>query len=318
MLSALRHRAAELGDRADFARSAPTREALDRVRGAAERLRARPPGAAATSSCARRRAGARRPRLRDRPRRSSRLGRRSGGGRRLLMEDFYRDARRRHDVLMDGDGPGRRPVEPRRREPRAPARRRPIAGAGAVVARGGRDRRGGTRRPRPLGGRRRGVVRRRRRAAAVPRHPREALHRAATTSSTTGWAPSARTRTRCSPATAWLAHCCSRPPLNLGLLDPLEVVRRAETALPRSVARAPAAAHSVEGFVRQVIGWRDYIWHMYWHLGRDYRRRNALHARQPVPAWFADLDDAAVRGRCLVRRAGGPAPPTAGCTTSRG
>ena len=56
---------------------------------------------------------------------------------------------------------------------------------------------------------------------------------------------------------------------------------------------------SVEGFVRQVIGWRDYIWNLYWHLGPDYRHRNALHARRDIPAWFAELDADAVRARCL-------------------
>ena len=39
---------------------------------------------------------------------------------------------------------------------------------------------------------------------------------------------------------------------------------------------APLAV--VEGFVRQVIGWRDYVWHLYWHLGEDYRGRNELDA----------------------------------------
>ena len=32
----------------------------------------------------------------------------------------------------------------------------------------------------------------------------------------------------------------------------------------------------MEGFVRQVMGWRDYIWHTYWHFGRDFRHANAL------------------------------------------
>ena len=77
-----------------------------------------------------------------------------------------------------------------------------------------------------------------------------------------------------------MAHSLLSAPLNLGLLDPLEVVRPAEHAYRDGAA--PLA--SVEGFVRQILGWRDYIWHLYWHLGEDYRRGNALHARRQLPS----------------------------------
>ncbi|MGF9755009.1 cryptochrome/photolyase family protein [Microvirga sp. 0TCS3.31] len=93
----------------------------------------------------------------------------------------------------------------------------------------------------------------------------------------------------------WMAHSLISAPMNLGLLDPLEVVERAEEAY-RSGA---APIESVEGFVRQVIGWRDYVWHVYWHMGDGYRRENALAARQPIPQWFAELDGAATDARCL-------------------
>ena len=93
----------------------------------------------------------------------------------------------------------------------------------------------------------------------------------------------------------WMAHSLISAPMNLGLLDPLEVVERAETAY-RSGA-APIA--SVEGFVRQVIGWRDYVWHLYWHQGDDYRRENALRATEKMPQWFAELDADATDARCL-------------------
>jgi deoxyribodipyrimidine photolyase-related protein len=83
--------------------------------------------------------------------------------------------------------------------------------------------------------------------------------------------------------------------MNLGLLDPLEVVERAEAAY-RS-GEAPIA--SVEGFVRQVLGWRDYVWHLYWHFGDSYRRRNELHATARVPRWFGELDGSATDARCL-------------------
>ena len=113
----------------------------------------------------------------------------------------------------------------------------------------------------------------------------------------------------------WMAHSLVSAPLNLGLLDPLEVVARAEEAPPR---RRRADSLSVEGFVRQVLGWRDYVWHLYWHLGEDYRRRNALGADRALPDWFAELDGSATRARCLSHTLDAASPSTAGSTTSRG
>ena len=69
-------------------------------------------------------------------------------------------------------------------------------------------------------------------------------------------------------------------------LELREVVERAEAAY-RAVD-APIA--SVEGFVRQIIGWRDYVWHLYWYEGHAYRRANELGATERLPTWFAELD----------------------------
>jgi deoxyribodipyrimidine photolyase-related protein len=55
----------------------------------------------------------------------------------------------------------------------------------------------------------------------------------------------------------------------------------------------------VEGFVRQIIGWRDFVWHLYWYFEPDYRASNELRARRELPRWFADLDAGAVEARCL-------------------
>ena len=93
----------------------------------------------------------------------------------------------------------------------------------------------------------------------------------------------------------WMAHSLLSAPLNLGLLDPLEVVRAAEEAYHEG--GAPIAA--VEGFIRQVIGWRDYIWHLYWYLGEDYRDNNHLNHRKQIPDWFADLDAGGTDAACL-------------------
>ncbi|MGL5828106.1 MAG: cryptochrome/photolyase family protein, partial [Angustibacter sp.] len=93
----------------------------------------------------------------------------------------------------------------------------------------------------------------------------------------------------------WMAHSTLSVPLNLGLLDPLEVVRRAEQAYREGMA--PLA--SVEGFIRQVMGWRDYVWHLYWELGEKYRENNFLQAHVDLPDWFVNLDHEAVAAHCL-------------------
>jgi deoxyribodipyrimidine photolyase-related protein len=99
----------------------------------------------------------------------------------------------------------------------------------------------------------------------------------------------------------WLAHSLISPAMNLGLLDPVEVVHAAEQRWRDSLAEGdPLPLNSVEGFVRQVMGWRDYIWHMYWYLGRDYRHANALAAHEPVPDWMAELDPSHVDAACMA------------------
>ncbi len=79
-----------------------------------------------------------------------------------------------------------------------------------------------------------------------------------------------------------LAHSVLSTSMNIGLLHPGEVVEAAEAAF-----RAGAAPiNSVEGFVRQVIGWREYVWGAYWLWMPDYRDHNHLAARRPVPPAF--------------------------------
>jgi deoxyribodipyrimidine photolyase-related protein len=81
-------------------------------------------------------------------------------------------------------------------------------------------------------------------------------------------------------AAEWkLAHSALSSSLNLGLLHPREVVDAASAAHRRGDARIS----SVEGFVRQVAGWREYVWGVYWLWMPEYRERNHLDARRPVP-----------------------------------
>jgi len=91
-----------------------------------------------------------------------------------------------------------------------------------------------------------------------------------------------------------LAHSVLASSMNLGLLHPQEVVDAAEAAY-RS---GDAPINSVEGFVRQVIGWREYVWGLYWLWMPDYRDANALNARRPVPPAFTG--DADTRMACVT------------------
>ncbi|MEI7623879.1 MAG: cryptochrome/photolyase family protein [Actinomycetes bacterium] len=84
-------------------------------------------------------------------------------------------------------------------------------------------------------------------------------------------------------ASEWkLAHSVLSPYLNIGLLHPREVVDAAHTAY-RS-GKIPIA--SAEGFIRQIIGWREYVWGLYWLWMPEYRELNALEADAPLPAAF--------------------------------
>ncbi|MFM9106239.1 MAG: cryptochrome/photolyase family protein [Chloroflexota bacterium] len=90
-----------------------------------------------------------------------------------------------------------------------------------------------------------------------------------------------------------LFHSRLSAALNIGLLEPLEVARAAEQAWRDG--RAPI--ESVEGFVRQIIGWREYVaWH-YWRQMPGLWEANAWEARAPLPAWFwsGDTDLACLR-----------------------
>ncbi len=92
-----------------------------------------------------------------------------------------------------------------------------------------------------------------------------------------------------------MAHSLLSPALNLGLLDPREVVDKAVARYHQG--EAPLA--SVEGFVRQIMGWRDWVWHQYWHWGPDYVNNNVLAHTEPLPQSFAALDPSALQSRCL-------------------
>jgi deoxyribodipyrimidine photolyase-related protein len=91
----------------------------------------------------------------------------------------------------------------------------------------------------------------------------------------------------------FLYHSVVSMYLNCGLLDPLALCRAVEAEY--QAGRAPLNA--AEGFIRQIIGWREYVRGIYWREGPDYARRNALGATRPLPAfyWTAETDMACIR-----------------------
>ncbi|WP_045218112.1 cryptochrome/photolyase family protein [Desulfonatronum thioautotrophicum] len=72
--------------------------------------------------------------------------------------------------------------------------------------------------------------------------------------------------------------------LNLKLLHPQECLDAALDALRHNAA----PLNSVEGFVRQIIGWREYIRGVYWLHMPDYQDMNALDHQRPIPSLFWD------------------------------
>lgn len=95
------------------------------------------------------------------------------------------------------------------------------------------------------------------------------------------------------PGEPWLYHSLLSSSLNLKLLDPREVVQAAEAAYREG--RAPLA--SVEGFVRQILGWREYVRGIYWTRMPEYLEANALDAHEDLPPWYwtGDTDMACLR-----------------------
>ncbi len=70
--------------------------------------------------------------------------------------------------------------------------------------------------------------------------------------------------------------------INCGLLDPLDVCRRVEKEY--RAGRAPLNA--VEGFIRQIIGWREYVRGIYWLKMPDYVDGNFLRHTRPLPDFY--------------------------------
>ena len=81
---------------------------------------------------------------------------------------------------------------------------------------------------------------------------------------------------------AFVYHSLVGASLNLGLLDPLEVCRAAEARL--HTHQAPINA--VEGFIRQILGWREFIRGVYWLKMPDYAQTNYFEADRALPDFY--------------------------------
>ena len=293
VLSAMRHRAAELGDQCTYVRADSYAEALD---GFSEPLSVCHPTSHAALRFVHGRGDIEVLPARGFATSTDNFDRwvRSRGQRRLLMGDFYRDTRRQLGILMEGEEPagGRWSYDADNQEPPprsatlgVPEPDWPTEDEIDAEVRHDLDRWEREGHVTFLGsdGPRRFAVTRAESLAGLADFLTHRL---------TGFGPHEDAMLSADP---WMAHSLLSAPLNLGLLDPIEVVARAEDAYLNGLA----PLGSVEGFIRQVIGWREFVWHLYWHLPRSYRTRNELQARNPVPGWFANLEAESVDAACL-------------------
>ncbi len=205
----------------------------------------------------------------------------AGTRRSLRMEFFYRDMRRRHDVLMDGDEPagGRWNFDAENRKrlpagvaiPDAPSfpPDETTTEVMALVERNFPEHFGSTE------------------GFSLPVTAEAAAHAlaefiAVRLSSFGDWQDAMKA------GAPVLFHALISTSLNLGLLDPLVICREAERAWREGAA--PLAA--TEGFIRQIIGWREYVRGVYWLHMPEYGQRNALGARRKLPwlYWSGETD----------------------------
>jgi deoxyribodipyrimidine photolyase-related protein len=84
------------------------------------------------------------------------------------------------------------------------------------------------------------------------------------------------------PGEPWLYHSHLSSAMNLKLLSAREVVQAAEHAYRAGWV----PLQSAEGFIRQILGWREYVRGIYWTQMPGYMERNALNAQEHLPEFF--------------------------------
>jgi deoxyribodipyrimidine photolyase-related protein len=205
------------------------------------------------------------------------------GKKRLLMENFYREMRRRTGLLMESDG-------------------KPIGGDWNYDVENRATLRDWTKAGSP-------------RPRALPRPEQDAITRAVATDleicfpDAPGKAADFALPVTREDSLKWMDHFVEErlphfgawqdlmiegepdmfhsiisPMLNIGLLDPLECAKAAESAFRKGKAPLPA----VEGFIRQIIGWREFVNGVYWLKMPEYAGVNGLEAERPLPSFFYD------------------------------
>lgn len=201
----------------------------------------------------------------------------AGDRKRLVMEDFYREQRRRFEVLMEPGGKpagGRWNFDAENRKPptkdlQAPDPYRPREDAIDAQVREDLDALGidflGADGPRQF--------------AITPAEAQRALKRFVDDR----LAKFGPFQDAMVEGERFLFHALLSVPLNLGVLDPLTAVRAAE----RAYRDGTVPLQSAEGFVRQVIGWREWVWGMYWLRAEQWPERNALEAHEPLGKAYA-------------------------------
>jgi deoxyribodipyrimidine photolyase-related protein len=199
----------------------------------------------------------------------------AAGKQTLRMEFFYREMRRLHDVLMEGDQPAggkwnfdaeNRKSLPKGVTPPSPKRFAPDATTRAVMA----------------------LV-----AARFPNHygSAEGFDIPVTAADAeAGLADFIAHRLKdfgdwqdaMAADAPYMFHSLISAPLNLGLLNPLQICRAAVAAYEAGAA----PLNAVEGFVRQILGWREFVRGIYWLHMPDYASRNALAATRALPDFY--------------------------------
>ncbi|MFW2543229.1 cryptochrome/photolyase family protein [Primorskyibacter sp. 2E107] len=196
------------------------------------------------------------------------------GRKALRMEYFYRDMRRKTGLLMDGDGPegGKWNYDHENRKPApdtintAPMQFTPDDTVAAVLdlveARFGKT--FGDLRPFHY--------------ATEPGQAKRALAHFITH----GLPKFGDYQDAMLDSERFLYHALLSAYMNIGLLDPLEVCQAAEAAY----RAGDAPLNAVEGFIRQIIGWREYVRGIYFHEGPEYPRRNRLNHQRGLPPLY--------------------------------